>query len=197
MTLIRLHRLTALFLAAFLVSHLAHHLIGLIAGPEAHLALSAPFRAIWRQPLIEVLLLAALVGQTGSGMRLLWRGRAWLWRGLRRWQAISGAALAGFLMIHVSAVLAARAMGTDTNLHFAAAGLQSGFWALFFAPYYTVAVTALVTHAGLAVLRRRGQQAPIITIALVGLTFGLGLVLMMAGLIHPYAVPAEWRAAFG
>jgi succinate dehydrogenase/fumarate reductase cytochrome b subunit len=192
-----LHRLTALALAAFLISHLAHHLAGLIAGPAVHLALSAPFRAFWRQPVVEVLLLTAFAVQITTGLRLLWRGRAWRWRGLRRWQALSGVTLAGFLCIHIGAVLAARATGTDTNLHFAAAGMQSGLWALFFAPYYTAAVTALGVHTGIA-LRRRTRHHwafPLLTAA--GLALGIGLVLLMAGLIHDYTVPQEWRAAFG
>ncbi|OJY27444.1 MAG: hypothetical protein BGP11_15370 [Rhodobacterales bacterium 65-51] len=192
-----LHRLTALPLGAFLTSHLAHHLIGLIAGPEAHLALSTPFRALWRQPGVEALLLAAFAVQIATGLRLLWRGRAWRWRGLRRWQALSGVTLAGFLCIHVGAVLTARATGTDTNLHFAAAGMQSGLWALFFAPYYTAAVTALGLHTGLALRRRSGQRWPFPLLTAAGLALGLGLCLLMAGLIHDYTVPQEWRAAFG
>lgn len=197
MTPLRLHRLTALLLAAFLASHLAHHLIGLIMGPAAHLALSAQFRALWRQPVVEAPLLAALAVQIASGLRLLWRGRAWRWRGVRRWQALSGAVLAGFLCIHVGAVLGARAMGTDTSLHFAAAGLQSGAWALFFAPYYTAALTALGAHLGLEAARRTGARALFQALALAGLALGLAMVALMAGLLHPYEVPAEWRAAFG
>ena len=110
---------------------------------------------------------------------------------------MSGVTLAGFLCIHVGAVQAARVTGTDTNLHFAAAGMQSGLWALFFAPYYTAAVTALGLHTGIALRRRTGQHwaFPLLTAA--GLALGIGLVLLMAGLIHDYTVPQEWRAAFG
>ena len=185
-----LHRASAMALALFLGAHVLGHLAGL-AGAAAHQAVLEALRSIYRQPVVEGLLLAGALFQAGSGLALLWRG----WRqrkGVVAWaQALSGAYLSLFLMIHVAAVLAARQQGVDTNLQFAAAGMHTPPWQWFFGPYYFLAVLALCTHVGCALYWNlpRSQGYPALAAALlVGLVLAAILVVMLAGGLQGLAI---------
>ena len=92
MMLRKLHRLSALFIAAFACLHLANHLAGL-RGVEAHIEFMRSARLVYRQPIVEFLLLLAIALQICSGLALIIRG--WKRRyGVMRWlQAGSGAYL--------------------------------------------------------------------------------------------------------
>jgi succinate dehydrogenase/fumarate reductase cytochrome b subunit len=144
------HRLSALPIGAFLVLHVANHLVGLM-GQQEHIRFMRTIRPIYRNVVVEPALLLLLVWQVSSGLRLLLSRRrdadgivAWL-------QIGSGAYLALFLVIHVSSVLVARySLGLETDFGFAAAGLHSPASIWFFAPYYTGSVIALFTHIGCA-----------------------------------------------
>ena len=117
MTLRRFHGLSALLLVAYAVVHIANHLAGL-AGAEAHIAFMHAFRSVYRTPVIEVMLLAAVTFQICSGLTLVVRG--WKQRqGFIPWlQAGSGAYVAFFLLIHVGAVLFGRTvLNLDTNFY--------------------------------------------------------------------------------
>jgi succinate dehydrogenase/fumarate reductase cytochrome b subunit len=162
----RLHRAAGAILAVFVAVHIANHLAAL-AGVDAHVRFMQKARLVYRQPVVEAVLLACVVLQAASGLRMVWAGRTRRHGVLARVQAASGAYVALFLAIHVSAVLAGRAGGLDTNFYFAAAGLHVWPFVLFFAPYYFLAVAALFVHLGCAL--RRGS-------AVVALSSGAGVV---------------------
>jgi hypothetical protein len=154
---------------------------------------------VYRQPVVETLLLLGVVLQAGSGLRLAFSG----WQRRRGWlawlQAGSGAYLALFLLIHVPAVLAGRTvLGLDTNVHFAAAGLQAWPYSLFFVPYYFLAVLAVFVHLGCA-LARRARPSPRKRAAAVAVPMCAGAVLSgivvaaLMGKLYPYAVPREYN----
>ncbi|MFM5906912.1 MAG: hypothetical protein ACKOPO_04905 [Novosphingobium sp.] len=199
----RIHRATALLLGLFLLAHIGNHLIAL-AGVSAHIAAMEGLRAIYRNPLIECLLLAAFALQmVTGGARLIagWRGRkgkvAWL-------QAGTGAYLAVFLFIHVSAVSGARTGGVDTNFHFAAAGLHVPHLPWFFVPYYTLAVACLFTHLGCAGFwalldRGRKRQAGrfLVGMAAAGGLIATVITAILAGLIVPVEIPASYLRPLG
>jgi succinate dehydrogenase/fumarate reductase cytochrome b subunit len=195
-----LHRLCAVLVALFVLAHLANHLAAL-GGIGAHLRFTEGARRVYRQPIVELVLLAVAV-QAGSGLRLLaagWKRRTgWL----ARLQAASGAYLALFLLIHVAAVLFGRAMlDLDTTVHFAAAGLQAWPYQLFFVPYYFLAVLALFTHLGCALARRAGT-APHRRLAALAVPMCVGgmlaavLLAAFMGKLYPYAVPPAYAAAY-
>lgn len=83
------HRASAIALAWFLAAHLLGHLAGL-AGAAAHQSVLQALRLIYRQPLVEGVLLGCLLFQMGSGLTLLWRGRGRRRGGVAWMQAISG-----------------------------------------------------------------------------------------------------------
>jgi hypothetical protein len=197
-----LHRFGAVLVSIFVLAHLANHLAAL-GGIAAHLRFMETARLVYRQPVVESLLLSGVVVQAGSGLRLLVSG----WKRRRGWlawlQAGSGAYLALFLLIHVSAVLVGRTvLGLDTNVHFAAAGLQAWPYSLFFVPYYFLAVLAVFVHLGCALARRAGPSprkrvAAVAVPLCVGAVVSALVVVALMGRLIPYAVPQEYRNTFG
>jgi succinate dehydrogenase/fumarate reductase cytochrome b subunit len=197
----RLHRYGAIVVTLFVLAHLANHLAAL-GGTAAHLRFMEAARVVYRQPLVETLLLLGVAAQVGSGLRLFAAG----WKRRSGWtaslQAASGAYLALFLLIHVSAVLAGRAvLDLDTNVHFAAAGLQAWPYSLFFIPYYFLAVLAVFAHLGCALARRAGP-APGKRAAALAVPMGVGIVLSsvvlaaLTGKLYPYEVPQMYMSTY-
>jgi hypothetical protein len=188
----RLHRSAGAVLAVFVAVHIANHLAAL-AGVDAHVRFMERARLVYRQPVVEAVLLLCVAMQAASGLRMLWTGRRR--RGVLPWlQAGSGAYLALFLGIHVGAVLFARiAGGLDTNFYFAAAGLHVWPFLLFFVPYYFLAVAALFVHLGGA-LRRGG--AVVGALSATGVVVAALIVAALMGKVYPVEIPAQYLATF-
>lgn len=188
MTLRRLHRELAVGLGLFLVLHLGNHLAGLF-GQEVHRSLQTALRTIYRAPVVEALLLAAVAVQVGLGLALLYR------RQRLTLQTVSGAYLALFLAIHVGVVLWSRWQGVETDLAFAAAGLHAPApWPAVFAVYYGLAVAAVFAHLSVP-LSRRAPALGRATLCL-GVALALVLVALLAGLVTPLTIPPQLIAAF-
>ena len=188
MTLRRLHRALAVGLGLFLALHLGNHLAGL-AGQDMHGTVQDVLRPIYRAPVVEALLLAALSLHVGLGLWLLFRRKRWTR------QTVSGAYLALFLTIHLGAVMAARWHGIDTDLAFAAAGLHAPApWPAVFALYYGLAVLAVFLHLSVP-LGRRNANAGRMALGL-GLGVSVALVALLAGVVAPLSIPADLVAAF-
>jgi hypothetical protein len=189
----RLHRTAGAVPAVFVTVHVANHLAAL-AGVDAHVHFMERARLVYRQPVVEAVLLLCAALQAASGVSMLWTGRhrrrtliAWL-------QAGSGAYIALFLAIHVGAVLAARIVGgLDTNFYFAAAGLHVWPFVLFFAPYYFLAVAALFAHVGCAL--RRGRVV-VAWMSGAGVVVAVLIVATLMGKVLPVAIPARYLATF-
>lgn len=202
MKLRKLHAFSALFLGIYATFHLANHLAGLV-GVEAHIAFMQSLRTIYRQPVVEVSLIAAVLLQIYSGISFVARG----WkhrRGFMPWlQAGSGVYLAFFLLNHVGAVLLGRAVfKLDTNFYFAAAGFHVPPFQFFFAPYYFLGVMALFTHLGCALywrLQTQSRSNRLLAVVLpvsIGAALSVLMVLMVAGALYPIQVPVEYTAPF-
>jgi hypothetical protein len=196
-----LHRASAMLIAPFVLVHLANHLASL-ASIAAHLRFMDTARLVYRQPVIEALLLAAVAFQGASGSWLAisrWRQR----RGAVAWlQAGSGIYLILFLLNHVGAVLFGRlGLGLDTNFYFAAAGLHVAPFQYFFAPYYFLSVVALFTHLGCALYWAgpapwRQRTATVALPAMAGAVISLLLVMSLAGRIQPFETPVRYLQTY-
>ena len=188
----RLHRAGGALLAVFVAVHIGNHLAAL-AGVEAHVRFMDAARRVYRQPVVEAVLLLCVVLQAASGLRMLWTGRQRR-RGMLAWlQAGSGAYVALFLAIHVGAVLAGRMSGLDTNFYFAAAGLHVWPFVLFFVPYYFLAVAALFVHLGCAL--RRGP-AVVAWMSGAGIVVSTVIVALLSGTVYPVGIPATYLQTF-
>lgn len=202
MTLRTLHRTSAILIAVFVSVHIANHLVSL-SSVASHIAFMDFARTIYRQRVVEIVLLSCVAFQIVSGLWFVIRG--WkVRRGPIAWlQAASGAYLAFFLLIHVGAVLFGRAvLNLDTNFYFAAAGFHVPPNQYFFAPYYFFSIVALFTHLGCAVVWRiqaHSRAARFLALALpmvVGGVISLLIVLSLAGMVQPVEVPAQYKATY-
>lgn len=185
MTLRRLHRLNAALLGVFLALHLGNHL-ALIGGHATHTAVMEALRLLYRNTMIEPVLIALFAAQIVLGLILI-RRRGWPANRWAKAQVASGGVLAAFLVAHVSTVLATR-MTTDTGTGFAATVVSGSPQMWFFIPYYIAAVTALATHLAAALRFARWPAArgalPRL-LPIVGLAAGVVIVLGLRGTFNP------------
>lgn len=202
LSLRRVHGWLAAILVVFLLLHFATHLSG-VAGIETYNAVQAMTRRIYRAPLVEPLLIAAILAQMAIGARLLWV----LWRrgprGSWQWaQLLSGAGVLFFLAQHLPAFFVARfGFGQDTTFYWPASVMRDAL-AVYFTPYYFVGVLSLFVHLGCAVrmiLMRKGSRTAAWVagwgLGLAGAVTGLAIVLMLLGAFYPVELPAEWAAS--
>jgi hypothetical protein len=189
-----LHRTSASLVGLFVFFHLLNHL-ALAAGSDVHLLVMSALRSLYRAPLFEVILLALVAAQVVSGLMLA-RPRLDGMVKRRDWQTMSGLVVSGFLFIHVSAILWGRLyQGLDTNLWFAAAGFHVWPWLLFFVPYYGLAIIAFAAHAGFALKRLTGLDAPL-PAALIGALAASAIIVLMSGLVVEVPVPDAYLASY-
>ena len=184
----RAHRALAIVLALFLALHLGNHLAGL-AGQDVHGQVQRVLRVLYRHPLVEPLLLAAVGLQVMLGLALVIRRRRWTR------QTISGGYLVLFLGVHLGAVLLARVQGVETNLAFAAAGLHAPApWPAVFTVYYGLAVLAVFVHLSVPLSRWSSRLGPVML--WLGGAVSLTLIALLAGLVTPLTIPPALVAAF-
>ena len=190
------HLRVALFLGLFLIVHFATHFAAL-GGVESHGTMLDMRRAVYRLPLLEALLMAALALQVVLGVTLVRRMVRWPqqggWRKAQKW---SGIVLAVFIVLHTSAALGSRWLfGLDTNFYWAAGTLTLAPLKYGFAPYYSAAVIALVTHVLAALHFRRPARwhAPAL---LLGPAIVLPILLAYGGALFPVDLPETHRAYF-
>lgn len=199
----KIHRMGACVLGAFLTLHLFNHLLA-IGSPEAHIHFMEAYRAVYRNRVVEIILLLCSASQVASGLtfvRRRWRDRH---EGLDPLQLGSGLYLAFFLLVHVGAVLAGRMrFGLDTNFYYAAAGMHVLPYRYFFMPYYFLAVLAITVHLARALhwLAHDRLSAGALRVAktllvVSGVAVATLIVAAFSGGLYDVAVPAKYLATF-
>lgn len=192
----KLHLITGSLIAIFLFSHLAVHLFAL-AGPEAHIARLKSVQWIYRNPLVEPLLIAALLFQIGLGIRLALRR----WRepdksGWAKLQLASGLYLAYFIFNHSAAALYTRyGAGLDTNFWWVSGPLQHPKIAWWFYPYYAFAVLSVGAHLG-AILHFSGKERAARLAAWGAVPVVLAYWASFGGWLFPADIHPEYRAYY-
>ena len=162
------------------------------------------FRAVYRNRVVEIILLSCVASQVASGLtfvRRRWRDRR---QGLDLLQLGSGLYLSFFLLVHVGAVLAGRMrFGLDTNFYYAAAGMHVLPYRYFFLPYYFLAVLAIGVHLARALrwlaqdrLSAPAMRAATTLLSLGGLAAATLIVAAFSGALYHIAVPARYLATF-
>ena len=118
-----------------------------LGGAEVHIEVMNKFRLVYRNLIVETILLFLVLVQIISGIKLFFSKRQLsksIYEILQIW---SGLYMAFFLIIHVSAVLGGRyILKLDTNFHFGVAGLNTFPLNLFFIPYYGLAILSFFGH---------------------------------------------------
>lgn len=142
----RIHYLSGLTITVFIGFHLLNHFIS-IFGVEQHIEWMTIFRKVYRNPLIETILLLAVFAQIISGIKLYFSKRKIANVFFVKLQIWTGLYLAFFLLMHVSAVMIGRyVLALDTNFYFGVAGLNTFPFNLFFVPYYALAIISFFGH---------------------------------------------------
>lgn len=144
------HGVAAALIACFVLFHLTNHLSGL-EGPGTHKAIMAAGRKVYRAPFIEPVLVALLLFQIASGVRLAWRWSSQRVDAYRIFQVGSGAYLAMFLLAHMnSAFISARAVHhIETDWAWASgapAGLIQDAWNIRLLPHYALGAFFVLGH---------------------------------------------------
>ncbi len=187
---------------AFFAAHMINHL-SLAFGATAHIALMEALRTLYRFPVLEALLIWGILRQVAAGVRQMRRFGPLKSKGRFAVLSWSGLYLIGFLIIHLTAVAFGRyVQDVDTNLYFASAGYRSLPAALFFYPYYALAVFAAFAHFGSVIwLRTRASKPAFANTAYrLGLYGGAALALiitlLMSGLLTAFDIPQEYLNAY-
>ena len=150
-----MHGVTAVaILVVFLGPHLGNHLSALW-GDEVHHRVMDMLRVVYRNGLVEPLLIGIIGLQVISGL-VLWRPKIAVRADfLGTLQTASGIYLAAFLLAHVNSVFTlARYFGTDTNWAWATSapnGLTADPWDVRLIPHYALGVFLLLAHLCCAV----------------------------------------------
>jgi hypothetical protein len=144
------HGLTAAVLVLYIVFHIANHLFGLV-GPDAHAAVMKIGRTVYRSPVGEPLLVAAMLFQIGTGLVLVWRWSASPQAFHRTFQVASGVYLSLFILGHMNSVFiyARSFLGIPTDWDFAIGaptGLIHDAWNIRLLPHYALGVFFVLSH---------------------------------------------------
>lgn len=158
----KVHFLSGLTLSVFIGIHLFNHFYS-IFGADQHISMMKTLRVVYRNPIVETLLVTAVLVQIFSGVQLLVHARKKAFTAFEKIHIWSGIYLAFFLVIHVGAVFVGRLiLNLDTNFYFGVAGINSFPFALFFVPYYSLGILAFFGH--LAAIHRRKMNNSILGI---------------------------------
>ena len=192
----KLHLITGCAIALFLLIHLTVHFFAL-AGPEAHKAALTSVQWMYRNPVIEPLLLMLLVVQIGLGIRLA--VRRWREPGKTGWgrlQLASGLYLGYFIVNHTAAALYTRGIaGLETNFWWISGSLVHPVLQTFFYPYYALAVLSVGAHLG-AVLHFRGKESAARFAAWGAVPVVLVYWAAFGGWLFPVEIKSDYRAYY-
>ena len=146
MDLKKIHYISGLTITVFIGLHLFNHFVS-VFGADVHIELMNKLRTVYRNILVESILLITVFIQVISGLKLFSSKRKSINKYHEKLQIWTGLYLAFFLIIHVSAVMIGRYfLNVDTNFYFGVAGLNAFPLNLFFIPYYGFAIIAFFGH---------------------------------------------------
>lgn len=201
MQLRKIHRLNAGVLLVFLAIHLITHISG-IYGIDAYNAVQDFFRAVYRQPLIEPILISSITVQLAIGAilvaKMLRHNRpndAWRWT-----QVISGVFFLVFMAQHLFSLGMARwYFALETDFYWPASVMSGPPFVYYFVPYYFFGVLAVVAHVGAAIRNRLkasghaelGNRLGVGTI-LLGAMISASVLPILSGGLFPIVLPQEW-----
>lgn len=184
------HGISAVIVLAYVAFHLFNHLFALI-GQDAHATVMEMGRKVYRSPVGEPVLVAAMLFQVCSGLILAWRWSALRLDFYKTFQVASGFYLSIYILGHMNSVfvLARTYFGIETGWDFATGapnGLIHDPWSVRLITHYSLGVFLTIGHlfAGLRVvmLAHGSRQENANRIFWCGLAFSalLSLTIMLA-----------------
>lgn len=196
------HRMNGTILIVFIALHMLTHLSGLF-GVEAYQAMQSALRYLYRNTVIEPVLLLSFGLQVAIGTYLL--TKSFKQRMTERWartQAMSGIIFLIFIVQHLIALGITRWVeGLETTFFWPASVMSRPPFYWYFAPYYFLGISAMFVHlacAGrLTFLRQRQPNAArrvfwVTTCS--GILIALAVDLMLLGALYDITLPDQWTA---
>ena len=161
------HGISGAVVLVYVLFHLTNHLFGL-AGPDAHAAVMAIGRKVYRNRFIEPVLVAMLLFQIASGAYLAWKWSVAYVEFHRLIQVATGFYLSAFVLGHMNSVFfyARGFLGIQTNWAFATgapAGIIHDPWNIRLLPHYALGVFFVLAHVASGargVMLAHGVSAP-------------------------------------
>lgn len=199
---LKLHRFSAALLLLFVGVHLTNHLAA-IFGVEVHKAFMEAVRLVYRAPLLEALLILAVVVQCVTGfiqLRQTWRRWPSIWHKV---QIFSGAYLLFFMINHTVAILFTLRiwLEVDSNFYAAAGGLLIDPLYWFFVPYYLLGVAAFFAHIASFLyfkvrLIRDSRNGISYTVMVSGIVISVLIVMIFSGVFYKIELPESIRGSY-
>jgi hypothetical protein len=200
----KIHYCSGLVITLFIVFHLINHTIS-IYGAEKHIQVMTLFRQFYRNIFAESILLACILVQIYSGIKLFLAKRKRVLTGFEKLQRWSGLYFVVFFIIHLSAVFGGRyLLKLDTNFYFGVAGLNTFPNNLFFIPYYGLAIFSFFAHVAAIHYKKMksdllsfnpSQQAK--AILLIGFIFTTIIFYGLTGHFKGMAIPQQYNVLIG
>jgi hypothetical protein len=143
----KLHRISGIIVSVFVIAHLFNHAMAWF-GIATHQRILDTFRIIYRQPLVEILLIGCFLFQAFSGLRLIFRLRGKAKKtAFEKLQVYSGVVLGLFILQHIAATIGQRLyFKFDTNFYFASRVVLQNPIKWYFIPYYALGIMSFATH---------------------------------------------------
>lgn len=186
-------------LLMFLLAHLANHVLALWSI-RLHEQAMQLLENVYRQPLIEPLLVILVIALVTSGFRLAWRATAAPQDAHGVLQTLTGFFVGLFILSHLTAVfvMARMVLHIPTDWAFASGapvGLLADPWNVRLIPHYSIAVWAVLSHLGLGIrlVLRSHQYVASVGDAAARIMIGLGAltsVLITAALLGVHGAPS-------
>lgn len=153
----KFHYFSAMVITVFTFFHLLNHLTAL-HSIEAHIYVNSLFRMVYRNPIVETILMMCVAFQVFSGLSLWRNSRKYAQNLFKKLQLWSGLYLSLFLIGHPIAVWVGRLqLHLDTNFYFGAMVLNVFPYVILFFIYYTLAIMSIFSHLA-AVHYQKMQQ---------------------------------------
>ena len=144
------HGIASTVVMIYVAFHLTNHLFGLVS-PEYHAKVMAIGRSVYRASFVEPVLVALMLFQIATGLRLAWRWSGQQVDGFRVFQVASGVYLSIYILGHMNSVFffARSFLGIDTGWGFATGaptGLIHDPWNIRLVPHYWLGVFLVLSH---------------------------------------------------
>jgi len=200
----KLHYFSGITISIFVGLHLFNHTCS-IYGANTHIEIMNNLRIVYRNVLVETILLFAVALQIFTGIRLFIKKHNKDSDRFEKLQIWTGLYLAFFLIIHLSAVLVGRQiLLLDTNFYFGVAGLNTFPLNLFFIPYYGLAIISFFGH--ISAVHAQKMKKNIIgippniqsyTILIIGIILSLVILYGLTNGFNGVEIPQEYNMLIG
>lgn len=142
------HASSAIVLGTFAIAHVFNHSLAIVSL-GTHTAVLHVLRVVYRQTIVQAILVAAVAVQVLTGLTMVAKYALRRASPLRNLQLVSGLYLAVFLVSHLIAVFTIRQRGVDSDFAWAShapAGMLGALSTVSLLPRYSLAVLAVFVH---------------------------------------------------